>query len=141
MLQIGRWTHIACTLNGTMARVCLNAVCGSQSGFNQPANIIRSFNYVGKSNWPEDENLNADLDDLMIFNRSLSDSEIIQLMKLSSVDNSIFSGNSTFQLSQLSSSQIISLFNSSYDLSGCIVNCSNKGQCKFDYLINNFLLL
>jgi hypothetical protein len=155
MLQIGRWTHIACTLNGTMARVCLNAVCGSQSGFNQPANIIRSFNYVGKSNWPEDENLNADLDDLMIFNRSLSQSEIVELMRasLSSLvqhlpnvsigliqnTKAIDIKNSTFDFATLNLSQTTSLLSSKYDFGGCIVNCSNSGQCKFDSLNNKFI--
>jgi hypothetical protein len=39
---------------------------------------------------------------------------------------------------QLNSSQIIGILNSNFDLSGCIVNCSNNGQCQFDSLINNF---
>ena len=137
-LEIGNWTHVAFTFDGTTGKIYMNGTFSAQNYFSRPDQTTRIYNYVGKSNIAIDTNLNADLDDLMIFNRSLSDSEIIQLMKLSSVDNSIFSGNSTFQLSQLSSSQIISLFNSSYDLSGCIVNCSNKGECKFDSLINNF---
>jgi hypothetical protein len=40
--------------------------------------------------------------------------------------------------SLFNNSEIISLLNSNYDLNGCIVNCSNSGQCKFDFLINNF---
>ena len=170
MLQIGSWTHIACTINGTMAKICLNGVCGSQTGFNQPANIIRSRNYVGKSNWPEDENLNADLDDLMIFNRSLNYSEIVELMSVSwarttsltilveqetssvipnvslNLNSSLIKNtaiddikNSTFDFSKLNLSQTTNLLNSKYDFGGCIVNCSNKGQCKFDSLNNKFM--
>ena len=46
--------------------------------------------------------------------------------------------NASFSFSTLSSSQTIFLLNTNYDLSGCIVNCSNNGQCRFDLLSNQF---
>ena len=285
-LKIGNWTHIAFTLNGSIGKIYMNGTFAALTPFLRPINISRSLNYVGKSNWATNENLNADLDDLMIFNRSLSESEINELMGLSittttttttssttsttststsststsststliistttssstvatstspstslsttissttstiailiststssttttfnaasstfsttstsstelsttqsvtsttfnfptttinvittsatsysssttaslsfssltssiatssssiSMGNLILNLNSTFNFSQLSNFQTINLLNSNYDLSGCIVNCSNRGLCKFDLVNNNFI--
>ena len=52
--------------------------------------------------------------------------------------NSVLFTNS-FNIVQLHLSQTMFLLNSNYDLNGCIVNCSNNGQCKFDSLINDFI--
>jgi hypothetical protein len=38
--------------------------------------VYRTSNFVGKSNWPDSLNVNAVYDDLKIFNRSLTQSEI-----------------------------------------------------------------
>ena len=82
-LEIGNWTHIAFTLNGTIGKMFINGIFNSQSQFFITNNIKRESNYVGRSNWAGNENLNADLDDLIIINRSLSDSEIIELKNIS----------------------------------------------------------
>ena len=46
--------------------------------------------------------------------------------------------NTSFTFQQLSPIQVVNLLDSTYDLSGCIVNCSNKGLCKFDTTKNMF---
>ena len=51
----------------------------------------------------------------------------------------ILSSNISFNFDQLSSSQSLELLSSSYDLSGCVVNCSNNGMCKF--VSNTFFCL
>ena len=53
----------------------------------------------------------------------------------------ISSLNSSFSFGQLSTTQTIELLNSNYDLSGCIVNCSNNGICSYDAGLNNFYCL
>ena len=53
----------------------------------------------------------------------------------------IISPNITFSFSQLSSTQTLQLLNSNYDMSGCIVNCSNHGTCKFDSTGNKFVCI
>ena len=40
--------------------------------------------------------------------------------------------NSTFEFFLLKPNIIIELLNSNYDLSGCLVNCTNKGRCKYN---------
>ena len=101
-----------------------------------------------KSHWP-DGNLNADLDDLRFYNRPITLSEIIELLHLNtsstpstslSTSTSLTSTKTTvFNFGELNVVQISSLLNSNYDLNGCIVNCSNNGQCKFDFLNNQYI--
>ena len=118
------------TLNGTLASFYMNGTLTAQSSMLVPNNVMRSPNYIGKSHWG-DGNLNAHLDDLRFYNRSITLSEIFQLLNLAPIAP-------TFDFLQLGPAQKIELLNSNYDLSGCLVNCSNNGQCKFDSLINNF---
>ena len=47
--------------------------------------------------------------------------------------------NSTFEFSQLKSALLIELLNSKYDLGGCLVNCTNNGQCKYNSASNTFM--
>ena len=51
----------------------------------------------------------------------------------------VISPNISFSFSDLSSTQTLQLLNSNYDMSGCIVNCSNHGTCKFDSTGNKFM--
>ena len=44
-----------------------------------------------------------------------------------------------FYFSQLSIPEQTNLLNSNYDLSGCIVNCTNRGFCRFDSVSNSFM--
>lgn len=39
--------------------------------------------------------------------------------------------NSTFSLSTLTTEEVVSIINSDYDFSNCIVNCSSNGVCKY----------
>ncbi len=41
-----------------------------------PRNVIRNSNYIGRSNWVENPNADAVLDEFSIYNRSLSATEI-----------------------------------------------------------------
>jgi hypothetical protein len=73
---------------------------------------------------------------------AITSSTTMTFTKISSVsgisDSNSLLFTSLFNIEQLNSSLMTNLLNSNYDLSGCIVNCSNNGQCKFDSLINNF---
>ena len=49
------------------------------SGASLPLNVTRSSNYIGRSNWASDAYYAGALDDLRIYNRALSASEVSQL--------------------------------------------------------------
>ena len=171
-LTIGAWTHLVFTLSGTHGSFYMNGtLTASQNNINVPNNVIRSPNYIGKSHWAADGNLNADLDDLRFYNRSITPSEILKLWsffptttttttksttttsttqttsatttttQITSTTSSTTTSyslsyifqtmNSTFELFQLKPTLLIELLISKYDLGGCLVNCTNNGQCKY----------
>jgi hypothetical protein len=174
-LNLGAWTHLVFTLNGTLGSIYLNGTLTAQNSIYVPNNVIRSPYYIGKSHWP-DGNLNADLDDLRFYNRSITPSEKFELWNTTSTaaiyrstatrcttsrspttTQSTASSASSFISSLISTKtsnktvflnferlnlvQIVSLLNSNYDLNGCILNCSNKGLCKFDLFTNKYICL
>ena len=162
-LQLNVWTHFAHTYSSNTCKVYLNGTLTATAACNAPRSVTRSNCYVGKSNWAADGRQNAHIDELRIYNRTLNLTEINQLVAFLAPPSQLASastpnpanqtnpttilsnsGTSTkknpliFDFSLLNNSEIINLLNSNYDLSGCIVNCSNNGQCKFNSIINNF---
>jgi hypothetical protein len=87
----GRWQFLTATFNGTLMCIYIDGnLKGSQSFiFKMPA-ITRSYNYIGKSWNYFDEASSSFLDELRFYNKSLSTSEINQLMNSSSKNNITF---------------------------------------------------
>jgi hypothetical protein len=76
-LVLGQWTHWVFTLSDTVGSFYANGLLIVQTNdMFIPRNINRTSNYIGKSNWDWQGNLWADLDDLRIYNRSMSQAEI-----------------------------------------------------------------
>ena len=76
-LILGQWTHWVFTLSDTVVSFYANGLLINQeSNMYIPRNINRTSNYIGKSNSDWQGNLWADLDDLRIYNRSMSQAEI-----------------------------------------------------------------
>jgi len=46
-----------------------------------PFNVTRVRNYIGKSSWSGDNYFHGDLDDLRIYNRALTEEEILSLFQ------------------------------------------------------------
>jgi hypothetical protein len=78
----GVWQHVTVTLSSTTITYYLNGInSGETDGFQTPRNLTRLFNYIGKDNLnPNAPNAKIEIDDLMIFNRSLSQNEVIKVM-------------------------------------------------------------
>ncbi len=83
ILTLNKWQHVAFVLNFPNFYLYLD---GQQvyttTAINVPNNVIRTVNYVGRSVFYEyqlglDPDANADLDELKIFNRGLSQSELL----------------------------------------------------------------
>lgn len=103
-LTKGVWQHIAFTLNGNNGLYYVNGKKVIQDTTLSPRSILRTFNYfkktkivnnffmmkklkgnlnfIGRANVESVgyERANAELDDLKIFNKSLTDSEIMDVM-------------------------------------------------------------
>ena len=97
----GQWLHLAATLRGTTGSVYINGVLVAQSNsMFTPKSINRTSNYVGKNNWDGYGNLWGDLDDLRIYDKALSQSEVYDLLYCSSDLNAFnATSNSTNSIS------------------------------------------
>ncbi len=83
-LNLNVWEHVAFVLDlNRKAYVYVNGELTGQAGSSTLArNLYRTNNYIGKSSWSVDENADADLDELKIFNRGLSQKEIQNEMNI-----------------------------------------------------------
>ena len=82
MLSLGVWEHLACTFDSPNAYTYINGsiVISGMSNFNVTTEI-RDSNFLGRSwNNQYDQDTDADIDDLKIFNRALSQQEILDEM-------------------------------------------------------------
>ena len=79
-IVLNEWIHLAVTFDGSRTNFYYNGIFTGSSLQNQPRNIIRSTNYIGKSNLPQDALANAVYDELRIYNRVLDPTEILSLM-------------------------------------------------------------
>jgi hypothetical protein len=80
-LNVNTWYHVAGVYDGKAAIIYIN---GKQQAYQKisagPRNVLRGSNYIGASNWGNfDELANAVYDDLRIYSRALSQSEIVFL--------------------------------------------------------------
>ena len=76
-IPLNQWTHIAATLNGTTATIYINGLAKATSNVPPPVNLVRTKNYIGRSNWGTgDPDASAIFDDLRIWSISRSESEI-----------------------------------------------------------------
>ena len=81
----GQWTHLVVTLNEITGSIYINGLLVGQAfDVYVPRYANRTLNYIGKSCSADDGNLQADLDDLRIYNRALSQSEVYDLIRLTS---------------------------------------------------------
>jgi hypothetical protein len=80
-LFLNRWQFLAVTFNGSELRIYLNdqIIFQTSTSYTFPV-VTRSNCYIGKSNWQGDGFSYSYLDDLRIYNKSLSQEELIQIM-------------------------------------------------------------
>ncbi len=78
-MKILKWQHLAMTLNGNTFTIYLDAEPVLISNANSPREITRPNAYIGRSNWG-DQFANFEVDDLKIFNRSLTNAELKKVL-------------------------------------------------------------
>lgn len=78
-LPTGHWTHVAVTLSGGVGILYVNGVEKGRNSFmtlDPDALGSTTQNWIGRSQYPTDPYLDGRVDDLRIYNRALSPSEI-----------------------------------------------------------------
>ena len=76
---LNTWIHVAFVLSKTSSIIYVNGKAQIQypnNGNIIPRNVTRTKNYIGRSNCADDTNADAIIDELKIFNRALTQSEI-----------------------------------------------------------------
>lgn len=77
-LGTSQWRYIASVYNQTHLFLYIDGNVNNMRTANvYPKNLTRTFCYIGKSNWASDSLANAYFDDIKIYNRALSQNEIL----------------------------------------------------------------
>jgi hypothetical protein len=80
-VPLNQWTHLAATLSGTNATIYINGVASGTATFPTPANVTRSLNYIGRSNWGwGDPAPEGSFDDLRIWSVAKTGPQLIAEM-------------------------------------------------------------
>ena len=81
VLVSGEWMHVAATISpdGT-GTIFVNGEAVASDPIQLPANILRSNNYIARSNWNQDGYFDGQLDDVAMWNVALTQSEIQEWM-------------------------------------------------------------
>ena len=82
-LTQGKWYHVACVLKNTTGYIYINGVLSGRGAINVPNTIIRTLNFIGRSNWQADPKLIGSIDDLQIYNTSLTQYQINEIFRKS----------------------------------------------------------
>ena len=78
-LALNTWQLLTYTYTNNIGTIYINGVQMAQGVQGTPANINRTINYIGRSNWSSDAYANARYDDFRIYNRIISTQEIQSL--------------------------------------------------------------
>jgi len=78
-IPLNEWTFFSVTFKALAAKMYINGELTASFTFSSRQNISTKLNYIGKSNWP-DPLLNGVISSIKIFNRELSQNEIMMEM-------------------------------------------------------------
>jgi len=76
MINLNQWYFISFVLSGTTGYIYVNGNQVVTGPLHIPTNIIRTNNYIGKSNWASDSNADAIYDEIKIYNQALTSIQI-----------------------------------------------------------------
>jgi hypothetical protein len=83
IINLNEWYFISFVLSGTTGYIYLNGGQVATGTLNVPNNIIRRSNYIGKSNWGN-QNADAVYDEIKIYQVALSSNDIMKEYRNSS---------------------------------------------------------
>jgi len=95
----GRWYHFFVTYDGAEKKIYINGVRDSNISETEPNADVRTFNYIGNS-YALNEGFNGSIDEVRIFNFTLTPKQVLGLYTLNDVDTgfSVYSPqNETYQ--------------------------------------------
>jgi hypothetical protein len=79
-LPVGQWSHVTVTRSGNSASLYTNGVLAVTGSVTiAPANFNPALNYLGESQYPADPFFNGRLDEVFVYNYTLSATEVSRL--------------------------------------------------------------
>ena len=84
LINLNEWYFISFVLNGTTVYIYVNGNQVKNGASKKPNNILRTKNYIGKSNWVGHLNADAVYDEFKIYQGALSPSDILNEYLISS---------------------------------------------------------
>jgi Concanavalin A-like lectin/glucanases superfamily len=82
-LPTNQWVHLAGTLSGTNGTIYINGIPVASGPLNVAPNVIRTNNYIGRSNYSSDKYANAMFDEIRIWNVARTQAQIQSTMHVS----------------------------------------------------------
>ena len=79
-MTLNVWTHMALTQSGTTSVLYMNGVPCINSGTYTVANLNRTLNYIGQSNWGGNAISNAFFDEFRIWSYTMTNQQILNSM-------------------------------------------------------------
>ena len=79
-LPTNQWVHLAATLNDTNGTIYINGNPVANGPLNVAPNVVRTNNYIGRSNYSGDKYANAMFDEIRIWNVALTQAQIQNTM-------------------------------------------------------------
>jgi hypothetical protein len=81
-LPLNTWTMVTAVLEGSNIKIYLNGqICTSSYTSQLPQNVVRTMNYIGRSNWAFDSYYKGKIDDLRIYDAALDETEVYSLFQ------------------------------------------------------------
>ncbi len=75
-LPLNTWSHMASTFSELTISLYINGVMVASGSAPEPPNVFRTQNYVGKSDWSDNPLVDANIDELKMFDRALTQAEV-----------------------------------------------------------------
>ena len=83
-IDLNKWYQVTFVHKKSMGIIYINGKKDSTAPFKITENVFRAFNFIGKSNFPTDEEADAIIDEIKIYNKALSARQIYENFKKSS---------------------------------------------------------
>lgn len=71
-ISLNEWTHVAVSFLKGTAKLYINGLLDTTGPLYIPRNVIRTTNFIGKSNWASHKNAHAVYDEIIIYAEALS---------------------------------------------------------------------
>ncbi len=79
-LPTNQWVHLAATLSGTTGTIFINGIPVGSGPLNVAPNVLRTNDYIGRSNYATDQYANAIFDEVRIWNVARTQAQIQSTM-------------------------------------------------------------